>query len=105
GGCRGPLACTTTASPWSRSATTWATAAGWSRCCRTTERYSRAYLRHLLVTNEPTAGRIITLHNLAWLADLVAHMRTAIVAGTFNDLRRRVWAVWAPGEEPPPPPS
>ncbi|MEL7155598.1 MAG: tRNA guanosine(34) transglycosylase Tgt, partial [Actinomycetota bacterium] len=25
------------------------------------ERYSRAYLRHLLVTNEPTAGRIITL--------------------------------------------
>ncbi len=30
-------------------------------------RYSRAYVRHLLVTNEPTAGRIITLHNLACL--------------------------------------
>ena len=53
--------------------------------------YSRAYIRHLLVTNEPTAGRIITLHNLAWLADLTAQMRSAIAAGTFEELRRKVW--------------
>ncbi len=63
-------------------------------------RYSRAYIRHLLVTNEPTAGRIITLHNLAWLADLTQRMRTAISEGRFEDLRRRVWDVWAPGETP-----
>ena len=63
-------------------------------------RFSRAYLRHLLVTKEPTAGRIITLHNLAWLADLVAKMRVAIIAGRFAELRREVWAVWAPDEEP-----
>jgi queuine tRNA-ribosyltransferase len=63
-------------------------------------RYSRAYLRHLLVTNEPTAGRIITLHNLAWLADLVAGMRSAIVEGRFEDFRRQVWRTWAPGQEP-----
>lgn len=67
-------------------------------------RYSRAYVRHLLVTNEPTAGRIITLHNLAWLADLVARMGDAIRAGTFDALRREVWSRWAPGEEPPPAP-
>lgn len=65
-------------------------------------RYSRAYLRHLLVTNEPTAGRIITLHNLAWLGDLVDRMRRAIVAGRFEELRAEVWAVWAPGERPGP---
>ena len=63
-------------------------------------RYSRAYVRHLLVTNEPTAGRIITLHNLAWLADLTAKMRAAVLAGTFDRLREEVWAVWAPEETP-----
>lgn len=57
-------------------------------------RYSRAYIRHLLVTNEPTAGRIITLHNLAWLADLTAQMRTAIKDGTFGSLRSNVLAAW-----------
>jgi len=57
-------------------------------------RYSRAYIRHLLNTNESTAGRIITLHNLAWLADLTARMRSAIEEGTFEELRAEIWAVW-----------
>ena len=65
-------------------------------------RFSRAYIRHLLVTNEPTAGRIITLHNLAWLANLVAEMRAAIVQQRFAELRREVWATWAPGSWPGP---
>lgn len=64
------------------------------------ERYPRAYIRHLLVTNEPTAGRIVTLHNLAWLARLTATMREAIIAGEFQELRRRIWSVWAPDEQP-----
>lgn len=58
-------------------------------------RYSRAYIRHLLVTNQGTAGRIITLHNLAWLADLTARMRIAIRAGTFEQLRAEILSVWA----------
>lgn len=57
-------------------------------------RYSRAYLRHLLVTNESTGGRILTLHNLAWLAALTERMRSAIVAGTFDQLRDEVWTQW-----------
>lgn len=57
-------------------------------------RYSRAYLRHLLVTNESTGGRILTLHNLAWLAALTERMRSAIVAGRFDQLRDEVWAQW-----------
>jgi len=69
-------------------------------CHPLSARYSRAYIRHLLVTNEPTAGRIITLHNLAWLADLTTRMRSAIAAGTFEELRHQVWATWAPGESP-----
>ncbi|MFV0259019.1 MAG: tRNA guanosine(34) transglycosylase Tgt [Acidimicrobiales bacterium] len=68
-----------------------------------TDRYSRAYLRHLIVTGEPTAGRIITLHNLAWLADLMARARNAVVDGTLDRLRDEVWAIWAPGETRPDP--
>ncbi|MGI9595212.1 MAG: tRNA guanosine(34) transglycosylase Tgt [Acidimicrobiales bacterium] len=64
-------------------------------------RYSRAYIRHLLVTGEPTAGRIITLHNLAWLADLTARMRRSIETGRFSELRAEVWATWAPEETLP----
>jgi queuine tRNA-ribosyltransferase len=64
------------------------------------DRYSRAYIRHLLVTNEPTAGRIITLHNLAWLAELTSQMRSAIANGRFEEFRRQVWNLWAPGETP-----
>ncbi|MFV0525704.1 MAG: tRNA guanosine(34) transglycosylase Tgt [Acidimicrobiales bacterium] len=66
-----------------------------------TERYSRAYLRHLLVTGEPTAGRIISLHNLAWLADLMTRARNAVIEGTLDRLRDEVWATWAPGETRP----
>jgi len=61
-------------------------------------RYSRAYLRHLLVTKEPTAGRILTLHNLAWLADFTRQMRVAIIEQKFSDLRRQVWQQWEPSK-------
>ena len=57
-------------------------------------RYSRAYLRHLLLTHEQTGGRILTLHNLAWLADFTRRARAAIVDGTFDAFRADVVAVW-----------
>lgn len=57
-------------------------------------RYSRGYLRHLLKSGEPTAGRIITLHNLAWLTDLTTRMRSAIAAGTFQELRAEIYSIW-----------
>jgi queuine tRNA-ribosyltransferase len=60
-----------------------------------TGRYSRAYLRHLLLTDEPTAARLLTLHNVSWTLDLVARMRAAIDAGTFGALRRQVIEVWS----------
>ena len=60
-------------------------------------RYSRAYVRHLLATKEPTAGRILTLHNLAWLAELVARMRSAVLEGTFAQLKREILQIWGAG--------
>jgi queuine tRNA-ribosyltransferase len=62
--------------------------------CATCRRHSLGYLRHLFQVNEPTAQRLLTMHNLAWTMDLVARMRSAIAAGTFAALRREVLDVW-----------
>jgi queuine tRNA-ribosyltransferase len=62
--------------------------------CPTCARWSKGYLRHLLLAGEPTGPRLLTIHNLAWTLDLVRRMRTAIRAGTFDVLRREVLAVW-----------
>ncbi len=58
------------------------------------DRYSRAYVRHLLATHEPTGGRILTLHNLAWLADFTRRMRVSIKEETFAEFRESVWQTW-----------
>ena len=57
-------------------------------------RFSRGYLRHLMSVNEPTASRILTLHNIAFVNDLVADARAAIEAGQFGAFRERVNEVW-----------
>lgn len=57
-------------------------------------RYSRAYIRHLLQVKEPTAARLLTLHNLAWTLDLMQRARDAIEAGTIQQLLAEVAAVW-----------
>lgn len=59
-----------------------------------TGRYSRAYLRHLLTNDEPTAATILTRHNVAWLLNLVEQMRVAIEAGTFQTFRKRILEIW-----------
>lgn len=57
-------------------------------------RYSRAYLRHLVNVDEATAARTLTLHNLAFVLDLIGRARSAIEAGTFGALRAEVLEVW-----------
>jgi queuine tRNA-ribosyltransferase len=56
--------------------------------------HSRAYLRHLFQTGEPTASRLVSLHNLSWTAQLMSQCATAISEGRFEALRRRVVEVW-----------
>jgi queuine tRNA-ribosyltransferase len=62
--------------------------------CEVCARHSRAYLRHLLKVDEPTAPRLLTIHNLAWLRDLVLQAGDAVRSGTLADLRRDVAAAW-----------
>jgi queuine tRNA-ribosyltransferase len=66
-----------------------------SCACSTCARWSRGYLRHLLLTGEPTAGRLLTVHNLHWLLELVRAIRASMADGTFDELRRRILGVWA----------
>ncbi len=62
--------------------------------CSTCARWSRAYLRHLLNVSEPTAARLTTIHNVHWLLRLMEQARAAITAGTYDQFRRSVGAVW-----------
>ena len=69
--------------------------------CGVCARWSRGYLRHLLSVAEPTAPRLLTLHNVAWTFAFVDRLRAAIGAGTLDALRAEVAGVWGPGEPGP----
>jgi queuine tRNA-ribosyltransferase len=62
--------------------------------CPTCARHSRAYLRHLLMVDEPTAPRLMTIHNVHWTLRLVERARAAIAAGTLDTLRAEVAAAY-----------
>jgi queuine tRNA-ribosyltransferase len=65
--------------------------------CEVCQRHPRGYLRHLFQVKEPTASRLLTLHNLAWMAGFVDRIRAAIAAGRLAALRADVLAVWDEG--------
>ena len=59
-----------------------------------TARYPRAYLRHLFNVDEPSAARLLTLHNVAWLLALMAAAQEAIANRALDQLRAEVAAAW-----------
>ena len=60
--------------------------------CEACRLFSRAYLRHLYVTRELLAYRLLSLHNVTFYLRLVADMRAAILAGQFETFRTRFLA-------------
>ncbi|HQV56724.1 MAG TPA: tRNA guanosine(34) transglycosylase Tgt [Ilumatobacteraceae bacterium] len=62
--------------------------------CEVCIRHSRGYVRHLFQVGEPTAARLLSLHNVAWTLRLMENMRAAIIAGNFAALRQQVLDVW-----------
>jgi queuine tRNA-ribosyltransferase len=63
--------------------------------CMVCQRHSRGYVRHLFQVGEPTASRLVSYHNVAWTLALMDQARSAIIAGTFQSLRKQVLDVWA----------
>ena len=58
--------------------------------CPACRRHTRAYLHYLSRSEELTAVRLLTLHNLTYLAETVDAARRAITAGDFNAYRARL---------------
>jgi queuine tRNA-ribosyltransferase len=60
--------------------------------CRLCRSFSRAYLAHLLRADEMLGYRLATCHNLTFILDFMAQVRTAIRAGTFPRTMRQLRA-------------
>ncbi len=52
--------------------------------------YSRAYLHHLVRSEEMLGAMLLTWHNIAFYQSLMAGIRTAIADGRFQDFKARV---------------
>ncbi len=67
--------------------------------CPACDRFSRAYIRHLVTQNEILGLRLLSLHNLWFVLDLTARARAAIERGTFSTFRRDALARLAHASE------
>jgi queuine tRNA-ribosyltransferase len=56
--------------------------------CRACRSFSRAYLAHLLRADELLFYRLATCHNLTFLLDFMARIRSALAEGSFPELVR-----------------
>jgi queuine tRNA-ribosyltransferase len=57
--------------------------------CEACNGYSRAYIRHLLKSQEILGLRLLSIHNLHFYLDLMEKARRAIEDGTFAEFRKR----------------
>jgi queuine tRNA-ribosyltransferase len=63
-------------------------------------RFSRAYLHHLIRTEEMLGAMILSQINLSYYQELVQGTRAAIEAGTIMDFAAQTRARWAEGDLP-----
>ncbi len=69
--------------------------------CYTCTHFSRAYLRHLIVTKEMLAATLISIHNIATLVNLVQDARQAILEGVFDEFADDFLAHYSTPEKKP----
>ena len=60
--------------------------------CYACRNYTRAYIRHLIKADEINGGRLLSVHNLRFLARLTADIRKAIFEDRFLDFKREFLA-------------
>jgi len=57
--------------------------------CPASSEYSKAYLHHLFKAQEILGQVLLSWHNVAYYQSLMARIRAAIAAGSYNDLRAK----------------
>jgi queuine tRNA-ribosyltransferase len=69
--------------------------------CPAARDYSRAYLHHLIRSNESLGGMLLSWNNLAYYQELMAGIRLAIDEGRFADFMAETQETWRRGDLPP----
>lgn len=67
--------------------------------CLTCRSFSAAYVHHLFRARELLAYRLATVHNLRFYQRLMARLREAVQAGTFEEVRRAFHTAYTPTDE------
>ncbi len=70
--------------------------------CLTCTNYSRAYLHHLIKTDEALGWHLLSLHNITFYHRLMREMRLSILGGTFLDFynKKRIELVMGDQDNP-----
>ena len=68
--------------------------------CPAARTYSRAYLHHLVKANELLGAMLLSQINVAYYQELMAGLRSAIVARRVADFEAETRAAWAQGDIP-----
>jgi queuine tRNA-ribosyltransferase len=67
--------------------------------CPAARDYSRAYLHHLVRSNEALGGMLLSWNNLSYYQDLMSGIRKAIEEGRFAEFAAETQEMWARGDQ------
>ncbi|MBD3319440.1 tRNA guanosine(34) transglycosylase Tgt [Candidatus Woesearchaeota archaeon] len=62
--------------------------------CRVCATYSRAFIRHLLTTDERTGHQYTSFHNVFFIQQLMTELQQAIAQGQFDEYRQQFLVEW-----------
>jgi queuine tRNA-ribosyltransferase len=69
--------------------------------CPAARDYSRAYLHHLVRSQEALGAMLLTWNNLSYYQNLMGQIREAISVGAFEERSAQIVEGWAKGDLPP----
>ena len=68
--------------------------------CYTCRTFTRAYLRHLVISSEVLGLRLNSIHNVHFMLQLARDLRQAVLGGTFADFRAAFWSRYQVADSP-----